>query len=182
MITTEFDLKGLAVTVPDVASVRRTHWVSLAMSVMFACLAAIALAAYFLYRGLLSGGNLAGGMAICAIFAVAGSAFYIKTGPGPESLRVDQQGLTFVYESGRTERISWTRPGLQLRIEKTSGFVRRGVPRPAMAVVIGGTPSRKYITLAALEEITQQASSAGLNVSEEASEFPGFTRVTVRRS
>lgn len=178
----EFDLKGLAATVPDLDNVRRTHWVSLAMVIIFVCLAAIAIGAFYLSPGLLAGGNLVGGMVLCCFFVVAGSSFYIRTGPGPDSIRVDPQELTFRYESGRMERIPWSKPGLRIRIEKTSGLVRRGIPRPAMAVVIGGFPSRKYITLEALDEVTRQASAVGLSVSEEASSFPGFSRVMIRHA
>ena len=153
----------------------------LVLIVAFAIFALAALAQYFLAATGLPGGTegLVGVLVICSLFLCAGGFIFTSAAASPQFLRVDAQGLTFLYAGGRADSVLWDKPSLRIHIERTTGFVRHGQARPALAVVIGGRPSRRFLTPQACDALVRQAAAAGLRVLEEPSSFRGFTKVVI---
>lgn len=178
----QFDLASLTSALPDTRNDRRTHLMGLVMVSVFVFFALFALAWHFAQLGqpipLVS---LVGLLAACAFFIVAGIFIAVSTTPGPTSVEVDAQGFTFTFSGGRIEQIRWSDPRLKVRLSKTDGTMHRGIPRPPMGVVLGGYPSRKYLTLEAFDEIVRRAEAQGLVVDRAPSPTPGWTRFTITR-
>lgn len=179
-MSTQFELEGFLASVPD-ANNWRIRRVGIAMIVVFAVIAGLVLWAYYLTPSGLSGGvhDLIAGLVICAFFMVAGGLFSIIATPVPTRVGVDSDGITMIYEAGRVERFLWADTTLHLRFERTQGMLRRGVMGPPLAILMGGRPPRRYLSVEAFNEVVRQARANGLDVQDEPSSFPGFTRTVI---